>query len=66
MIKKLLSLILLVSVLGACDNEPKMSEQEENAVENQLQADQKAMDSLEAAILSQMDEVNLDSLEESE
>jgi hypothetical protein len=66
MIKKLLSLILLVGILGSCDNEPKMSEQEENAIENQLQADQKAMDSLEAAILSQMDEVNLDSLEEAE
>jgi hypothetical protein len=66
MIKKLLSLILLVGILGSCDNEPKMSEQEESAIENQLQADQKAMDSLEAAILSQMDEVNLDSLEEAE
>ncbi len=66
MIKKLLSLILLVGILGSCDNEPKMSEQEESAIENQLQADQKAMDSLEAAILSQMDDVNLDSLEEAE
>lgn len=63
MIKKLLSLLLLVAIFGACNNEPKMNEQEENAVENQLEADQKSMDSLEAAILSQMEEVNLDSLE---
>ncbi|MDP3929611.1 MAG: hypothetical protein Q8R57_11360 [Bacteroidota bacterium] len=63
MIKRLFSLILLVAFFAACNNEPKLNQQEENAVQTQLEADQKSMDSLEAAILSQMEEVNLDSLE---
>ncbi|MCG9879452.1 MAG: hypothetical protein MH472_02530 [Bacteroidia bacterium] len=60
--KKFFSLILLVSILGACNSEPKLDQQEEAAVDMQLEADQKSMDSLEAAILSQMEDVNLDSL----
>jgi hypothetical protein len=63
MIKRLFSLILSVAFFAACNDEPKLNQQEENAVQTQLEADQKSMDSLEAAILSQMEEVNLDSLE---
>lgn len=62
MMKKFFSLLLLVSILGACNSEPKLDQQEEAAVDMQLEADQKSMDSLEAAILSQMEDVNLDSL----
>jgi PBP1b-binding outer membrane lipoprotein LpoB len=63
MMKKLFSLLLLVAIFAACNNEPKLEQEEEKAVATQLEADQKSMDSLEAAILSQMEDVNLDSLE---
>jgi hypothetical protein len=61
--KRFCSLLFVVGLLLACNSEPKLTQQEENAVQVQLEADQKSMDSLEAVILSQMEEVNLDSLD---
>jgi hypothetical protein len=63
MMKKISLLAGLVFCLSiaACNNEPKLEKGEEVAVENQLSDDQKSMDSLEAAIMSQMDALNSDS-----
>lgn len=63
MMKKisLLAGLVFCLSLAACNNEPKLEKGEEVAVENQLSDDQKAMDSLEAAIMSQMDALNSDS-----
>lgn len=61
---KRISLLACIAIsLGmiACNDEPKLEKTEEVAVENQLSNDQKAMDSLEAAIMSQMDALNTDS-----
>lgn len=63
MTKRFFSLLFIVGFLLACNDEPKLNQQEENAVQLQLEADQKSMDSLEAVILSQMEEVNIDSLD---
>lgn len=41
-------------IVIACNNEPKMNKQEEQAVEQQMQKDQQAMDSLEKAIQAQI------------
>lgn len=59
--KKLLFSSAFLLVLFACNDEPKLNKQEESAVESQLNADQKAMDSLEAAIKMQMEELDADS-----
>ncbi|MCF8253856.1 MAG: hypothetical protein K9J84_04695 [Bacteroidia bacterium] len=56
-------LIAVTAIIAACNEEPKMTQQEETAVETQINSDQKAMDSLEAAIKAQMDELGADSLE---
>ena len=61
--KKFIAIFSLAAMLIACNDDPKLNQQEENAVENQLSSDQKAMDSLEAAIQAQMDEINTDSIE---
>lgn len=59
-------LIITCAVLASfsivsCDNEPKLDQQEEQAVEQQLNLDQKSMDSLEAAIKAQMEALDNDS-----
>ncbi|OYU94300.1 MAG: hypothetical protein CFE21_17095 [Bacteroidetes bacterium B1(2017)] len=59
--KKLILIVAVCGSLMACNNEPKLNQQEETAVQNQLSSDQKAMDSLEAAIQAQMDAINADS-----
>jgi hypothetical protein len=61
--KKFIAVFSLAAMLIACNDDPKLNQQEETAVENQLSSDQKAMDSLEAAIQAQMDEINTDSIE---
>lgn len=61
--KKILAIIAIVFTFGACQDEPKLNQQEETAVENQLNSDQKAMDSLERAIQAQMDAINGDTVE---
>jgi hypothetical protein len=61
--KKIIAIFALSLALGACQDEPKLNQQEETAVENQLNSDQKSMDSLERAIQAQMDAINGDSLE---
>jgi hypothetical protein len=61
--KKFIAVLSLAAILSACNDDPKLNQQEETAVENQLSSDQKAMDSLEAAIQAQMDEINTDSVE---
>ncbi len=61
--KKFIAIFSLAAMLIACNDDPKLNQQEETAVENQLSSDQKAMDSLEAAIQAQMDEINTDSVE---
>ncbi len=60
------SLLRIICVFGflamvSCNEEPKLEQQEEQAVEQQLNLDQKSMDSLEAAIMSQMDALESDS-----
>jgi outer membrane murein-binding lipoprotein Lpp len=59
-------LIITCAVLASfsivsCDDEPKLDQQEEQAVEQQLNLDQKSMDSLEAAIKAQMEALDNDS-----
>lgn len=61
--KKWIAIFALALIVSACADEPKLTEQEETAVETQINSDQKSMDSLEAAIQSQMDAINSDSLE---
>ncbi|MDZ4667117.1 MAG: hypothetical protein SGJ00_04450 [bacterium] len=61
--KKWIALFSIVVALAACNSEPKLDQTEETAVESQLNADQKAMDSLEASIMAQMDAINGDSSE---
>jgi hypothetical protein len=61
--KKIIAIFALSFAIGACQDEPKLNQQEETAVENQLNSDQKSMDSLERAIQAQMDAINGDSLE---
>ena len=61
--KKIIAIFSLAVILTACNNDPKLNQQEETAVESQMTSDQKAMDSLEAAIQAQMDEMNTDSIE---
>ncbi len=60
--KKLIALAFFFLTLIACQNEPKLNQQEESAVESRLNSDQKSMDSLEAAIKAQMDALDADSL----
>ncbi len=59
--KKLLLILVAVAIFTACNEEQKLNQTEENAVQSQLNSDQKAMDSLEAAIQAQMDVINADS-----
>jgi hypothetical protein len=61
--KNLLRIVLLFGTLTimACNDEPKLDEQEEQAVEQQIDMDKKSMDSLEAAIMAQMDALDADS-----
>ena len=54
-------LIGLTSML-ACNDEPKLDKQEEQAIDQQINLDQKSMDSLEAAIMAQMEALDSDSL----
>ncbi len=61
--KKWIALFSIAATMTACTNEPKLDQTEETAVQNQLNADQKAMDSLEASIMAQMDAINGDSSE---
>lgn len=61
--KKLLAITFLFLAIVACQNEPKLNNQEETAVQNQMNMDQKAMDSLEKAIKEQMEALDSDSAE---
>jgi hypothetical protein len=61
--KKWIALFSIAATMTACNNEPKLDQTEETAVQTQLNADQKAMDSLEASIMAQMDAINGDSAE---
>jgi uncharacterized lipoprotein YajG len=61
--KKILFILFSLATIAACNEEPKLNQQEETAVDAQINSDQKSMDSLEAAIQSQMDAINLDSSE---
>ena len=56
------SAIALASFFACGGENKKVEEQEKKAVEEQVQKDQKSMDSLEKAIQSQIDAVNDDSL----
>ena len=58
--KKWIAILSIAATITACNNEPKLDQTEETAVQNQLNADQKAMDSLEASIMAQMDAINGD------
>lgn len=51
---RILAFCALTFLLFACNNEPKLNQQEEEAVENQVAKDQAAMDSLEKAIQAQL------------
>ena len=56
------SAVALVSFFACGGGNKKAEEQEKKAVEDQVQKDQKAMDSLEKAIQAQIDSVSDDSL----
>ena len=58
--KKILAIASLALIIGACNNEPKLNETEEKAVQTQLDKDQKAMDSLEKAIQEQIGDLDKD------
>jgi cell division protein FtsB len=59
--------VLVWVVFTACGGgEKKLDEKEQKAVEQQVQKDQQAMDSLEKAIKAQIDAVNDDSLMKAE
>lgn len=61
--KKIMLILGTLAMFAACGNEPKLNQQEEKAVEDKIAADQRSMDSLEAAIQAQMDAINADSAE---
>ncbi len=54
--------VLAAFTIVSCDDEPKLDQQEEQAVEQQLNLDQKSMDSLEAAIKAQMEALDSDTV----
>jgi hypothetical protein len=62
--KNLLRIGLLIglTLMLACNDEPKLDKQEEQAIDQQINLDQKSMDSLEAAIMAQMEALDSDSL----
>ncbi len=53
--RNLIGIGLVLLAVMSCSNEPKLNKAEENAVQNQLNHDQMAMDSLENAIKAQME-----------
>ncbi|MBC7381901.1 MAG: hypothetical protein H7296_02780 [Bacteroidia bacterium] len=59
--KKIILFAISALIFNACSNEPKLNKQEESEVDNQVNRDQLAMDSLENAIKSQMEELDADS-----
>lgn len=61
--KKIMLILGTLALFASCGNEPKLNKQEEQAVEDKIAADQRSMDSLEAAIQAQMDAINADSTE---
>jgi len=58
--KKIVTIACLALIIPACNNEPKLNATEENAVQTQLDKDQKAMDSLEKAIQEQIGDLDKD------
>jgi hypothetical protein len=58
--KKIVTTACLALIINACNNEPKLNATEENAVQTQLDKDQKAMDSLEKAIQEQIGDLDKD------
>lgn len=58
--KKIVTIACLALIIHACNNEPKLNATEENAVQTQLDKDQKAMDSLEKAIQEQIGDLDKD------
>ena len=57
--KKYLIAASMLALLS-CNNEPKLNQTEENKLEDQIEKDEAAMDSLEHAIMSQMDSIDID------
>jgi len=60
---KLLFAFGLSLMFTSCGNEPKLSKEENNAVEEKMADDQRAMDSLEKAIQAQIDALDKDSIQ---
>lgn len=62
-IKKLAFVAVLFAAIGiySCGNDANLSQQEEVSIEEQMERDQEAMDSLEKAIQAQLDSADFDS-----
>jgi PBP1b-binding outer membrane lipoprotein LpoB len=53
--KKIFFVCSIALLLGACANDPKPTQQEQQKVEEQVAKDQVAQDSMEAVILQQIE-----------
>ncbi|MES2778568.1 MAG: hypothetical protein V4651_01605 [Bacteroidota bacterium] len=60
--KKIFFIVISVVALASCGGETKPTHAETQAVENQVEKDQAAMDSMEKVIQQQIDSVSDDSL----
>ncbi len=60
--KKLTILVAVLAIIGFsnCGNNANLSQQEEVSIEEQMERDQAAMDSLEKAIQAQLDSSDFD------
>lgn len=58
--KNVILIALFATLLFACTNDPKLTQQEEKIVDSTLNSDQKSMDSLESAIMAQMAAIEVD------
>ncbi len=59
--KKIITISCAALIIAACNNDSKLNQKEEKAVETQIDKDQLAMDSLESAIQQQIGDLDKDS-----
>jgi uncharacterized lipoprotein len=62
--KKFAFTAFAIALLAACGSDPKPTQQEQKAVEDQVAKDQAAMDSMERVIQQQIEAVSEDSVVE--
>jgi PBP1b-binding outer membrane lipoprotein LpoB len=60
--KKFAFAAFTIALLAACGSDPKPTQQEQKAVEQQVEKDQAAMDSMEKVIQQQIEAVSEDSI----